>query len=119
MVGQGKCIIRHDNILRIIPLRDLLGLEPSEENIKSTEQIIVTIVNKKNEFAICVDEVLGVQQVVLRKIDGVSSQGGLITGGALMGDGSISLILDTEIIETIDPNTFSHQNTKAPKELAA
>jgi two-component system chemotaxis sensor kinase CheA len=47
-------------------------------------------------FGLQVDDVLGVQKVVLREINGLETTYNAISGGALMGDGSVTLFLDVD-----------------------
>ena len=47
--------------------------------------------NTGQECLVVVDQVIGVQQVVLCPIDDMDPQNGVIAGGALSGDGSVSL----------------------------
>ncbi|TVR45994.1 MAG: hypothetical protein EA402_03505 [Planctomycetota bacterium] len=49
-------------------------------------------------FLLVVDAVLGVQQVVVRAIDGLGTDTRLISGGALLGDGSVALIIDLDCL---------------------
>ena len=62
--------------------------------------IMVTIETRNGNVAMIVDEVLGVQQVVLRQIEGLQCETDLIAGGALMGDGSVALIINTECLSS-------------------
>ena len=50
--------------------------------------------NTGQECLVVVDQVIGVQQVVLHPIDDMDPQNGVIAGDALLGDGSVSLIVD-------------------------
>ncbi len=99
VVGKGQCVVRHEKILPIISLQKTLGfdnLANKNNNHHLSEKIMVTIDSNRKKIALVVDDVLGVQQVVLRQIEGVDNYSELITGGALMGDGGVALILNTD-----------------------
>ncbi len=93
VVGKGKCVVKQDKILPSTSLRTILNLGPE---LEKEEHIVVTVNSNKSQTAMIVDDVLGVQKVVLRQIDGLETSGELIVGGALMGDGSIALILNPD-----------------------
>lgn len=93
VADKGKCVVRHGNVLPLLSLREVLGL-PSEE--PSEQAIVVSVDLRRARFVLGVDKVLGVQQVVVRPMEGLSSGSDAIAGGALMGDGSVALIIDLE-----------------------
>jgi two-component system, chemotaxis family, sensor kinase CheA len=72
-----------------------LGLMP-DPNGKSEYELVVTLASRQGAFGVAVDQVVGVQQVVLRQIDGLTCKSESIAGGALMGDGSVALIIDVD-----------------------
>ena len=55
---------------------------------------MVTVNFVDGAFAMCVGKVVGVQRVVFREINGLECRSETVSGGALMGDGSVALILD-------------------------
>jgi two-component system chemotaxis sensor kinase CheA len=90
--GQGQCVIRHDHVISLIDLRTrLCGNDPGGDDL-----LAVTVEMQAGPVALVVDEVLGVQQVVLRPIQGVSGIPAGFAGGALLGDGTVALVADIE-----------------------
>ena len=94
VVGQGECVTLHGTILPVLELWSVLGLRKPQT--QSNERVVVTVEAKKRQFAVVVDNVLGVRKVVLRQIDGLEERSPAIAGGALMGDGSVALVIDVE-----------------------
>ncbi len=92
--GKGRCVVRHGNVLPLFNLADLLGLPSSTAH--EDFALVVTLTLRKKRVGLIIDDVLGVQQVVLRQIEGVALSADHVSGGALMGDGSIALVLDAE-----------------------
>ena len=91
--GKGLCTVRHGDILPLYYLNELLG-KPTTE---ITGHAIVVSLNANGQtVGIIVDNVLGVQQVMLRTIDSDMIEQEQIPGAALLGDGSLALILDMD-----------------------
>jgi two-component system, chemotaxis family, sensor kinase CheA len=95
VAGQGECITLHGNILPVFALREALGL-PEATPEQEEQEVVVTLEANRRLLAMRVDDVLGVRKVVLREIDGLEGRSAAIAGGALMGDGSVALIIDIE-----------------------
>jgi two-component system chemotaxis sensor kinase CheA len=89
--AHGLATLRHGHTL---PIRDLRGqLEPRPAKA-GEDPILITVQAGAGPLALAVDGVLGVQQVVVRPIEGSIPLPAWITGAALMGDGSVALMLD-------------------------
>jgi two-component system, chemotaxis family, sensor kinase CheA len=97
VAGRGKCIQRHDKILPFVSLKSLF--DAGNGNGFGGRPVVVTVVIRNTPCALEVDKVLGVQKVVFRSIRGIASPES-ISGGALMGDGSVALILDVDKLMT-------------------
>lgn len=90
MVGRGEFIVRHDEVLPIVPMHTLLGSDGKERE----ERLMLSVVVQGKPAAFVIDEVIGVHQFVLKEIIGLSDLNPMLTGGALMGDGRIALVVD-------------------------
>ena len=65
---------------------------PNTEDL--TESLVVVVEEDKNKCCLLVDELLDQQQVVIKSLgEGLCTVKG-ISGGAIMGDGRVRLILD-------------------------
>ncbi|MHC5059830.1 MAG: chemotaxis protein CheA [Planctomycetota bacterium] len=80
------------DLLPIVRLYDLFGAKPDSEVL--WESALVVVSEDGNRGCLMVDELLGQQQVVIKSLgEGMGNVKG-VSGGAIMGDGRVSLILD-------------------------
>jgi len=77
----------------------LFGVSGAIEN--PTDGLLVIVEEGGRKCALLVDDLIGQQQVVIKNLSGMGKIKG-VSGGAIMGDGRISLILD--IPGLIDPS---------------
>jgi two-component system, chemotaxis family, sensor kinase CheA len=87
-------IKRHDKLLRVIRLSELFKGHSSKERTQNTGILIV--IDNGSRVALLADEVVNIQQVVLKPLKGLHMKKEFFSGGALRGDGYISLVLDIE-----------------------
>lgn len=97
--GRGELITVRGEYLSLVRLHEILGL-PTEIT-DPTRGLVVIIESVSKAFGILVDDILGEQQAVIksleqnyRKVDGVA-------GATILGDGTVSLILDIHGLEKI------------------
>ena len=95
MGNRGRCLMRHGEVLPLLALADALDLPAMASGHRSTA---VTLESKRRLLAVEVDQVVGVQKVVVRSIHGLPTTNRLLGGGALMGDGSVALILNVDAL---------------------
>ncbi len=95
IVGKGRCVIRHDEMLTVVSLHDALNSRRLEGGVREGETL-VAVQGQRGRYAIIVDTVLGVRKLVLKTIHGLQTCASFVTGAALMGDGTIALVLDLE-----------------------
>ena len=95
IAGRGECLMRHGDVLPLLGLSDALGLESREPSSRRT---VVTLDASRRRVAVEVDQVVGVQKVVIRDIVGLPTTNALLAGGALMGDGGVALILNVDAL---------------------
>ena len=85
------CLIR-GSILPMFRLYRLFNATPTTED--PTQALLVIVQDDESRCCLLVDELLGQQQVVIKSLgDALGSVPG-ISGGAILGDGNVSLILD-------------------------
>ncbi len=95
-VEVTKTIKLRDKIISILELSDAIGVSP---RTKAEDHVTVVVVaSADNVIGICVDELIGKEEVVIKsladdfkKVEGVS-------GASVLGDGTVSLILDVPAI---------------------
>ena len=94
--NEGEFIVFQDNILPIFRLTDIFKIA-SEKKHDSKEVIFVVRVKEK-QFGLVADELQSQQQVVVESLK--EQLNGLvgISGGAILGNGKFSMILNIESI---------------------
>jgi two-component system, chemotaxis family, sensor kinase CheA len=90
--GRGEIVTVRGSILPLVRLHALFGITPRTTN--PCESLVVIVQDNDRRVCLLVDELLGQEQVVIKSLgDGLGEIQG-ISGGAVLGDGNVSLILD-------------------------
>ncbi|GAB3186986.1 chemotaxis protein CheW [Hydrogenophaga aquatica] len=71
---------------------------PRKEGDTSANSIMVVIESDGSRVALMVDELLGQQQVVIKNLEANYKKVPNVSGATILGDGSVSLILDTSAL---------------------
>jgi two-component system, chemotaxis family, sensor kinase CheA len=89
---RGEMCMVRDSLLPLFRLYKLFGVKPTSEDAEKT--LVVIVQDNDRRCCLMVDELLGQQQVVIKSLgEGIGIVPG-ISGGAILGDGDVSLILD-------------------------
>jgi two-component system chemotaxis sensor kinase CheA len=91
---KGEFIDFRGEVLPILRLNQVLELSEEEKDV--TESTLICIDHEKGKFIVLVDELIGRQQVVVKTLGKFLSNIKEIAGGAILGNGEISLILNVE-----------------------
>jgi two-component system chemotaxis sensor kinase CheA len=90
--NRGEVCMVRGNLLTLFRLHKLFDVTPASED--PAQALVVIVQDHNRRCCLLVDEVLGQQQVVIKSLgDGIGEVPG-VSGGAILGDGSVSLILD-------------------------
>ena len=90
--GRREMVMVRGKLIPLVRLYSLFGIVPTSED--PTESLVVIAQEDDKKCCLLVDQLLGQQQVVIKNLgDGLGKLKG-VSGGAIMGDGKISLILD-------------------------
>ena len=90
--GRGEACMIRGSVLPLFRLHELFGTDPDATD--PTEALVVIVHDNGRRCCLMVDELLGQEQVVIKSLgEGIGTRPG-ISGGAIRGDGNISLILD-------------------------
>lgn len=90
--NRGEMLVERGQLLPLVRLYKLFGAIPKTKD--PTESLLVIVEENNKKCCLLVDELLGQQQVVIKSLgDSLAGTKG-VSGGAIMGDGKISLILD-------------------------
>jgi len=92
VTGRGEMVMLRGRLVPIVRLHRLFGISEAVEDL--TRALLVVIEDGDRHAAVVIDELLGQQQVVAKSLgEGIGSIPG-ISGGAILGDGKVGLILD-------------------------
>ncbi len=92
MLGNAEQVSFRGHSVPVIRLHRLFDIKGAVDNL--TEGTLLVIKSNNKRYALLVDEVVGQQQLVGKSIN-IRAKMEHISGGAIMGDGRVGLILDT------------------------
>ena len=94
---------------RQIPLLRLANcLSLAAQTRRTDDGIVVLLETSVGTRAILVDEVLGKQEVIIKNLGDTFAKQSLITGGAILADGRVALILDAETLARQPVDGYTH-----------
>lgn len=98
-VGVGEMVRVRGNMLPVYRLNRTLGLD---EGTHSLEDALLIVMEADDlRFCLMVDEILGQQQVVIKTLTQTGQQLRGVSGGAILGDGRVALILDVPQVASL------------------
>ncbi len=92
VTGAADVYKLRDDYIPIVRLYDIFGIEADTTDI--TDGLLVVVENEGKKIAICVDELLGQQQVVIKSLETNLKQIDGLSGATILGNGTVALILD-------------------------
>lgn len=92
--GDSEVVRFRDTIYPLVRLERLLSVAPPESVV--TESVIVFVEKDGERMAVLVDRLLGLQQVVLKSLGDSFGATPMLGGAAVLGDGSVGLVLDVK-----------------------
>ncbi len=90
--GRGEVLDHRGKILPVHRLHRRFGIPNAIEN--PWEGIVVIVENNGRATALLVDDMVSKQEVVIKSLGGFLQNLAGVSGGAILGDGNIALILD-------------------------
>ncbi len=90
--GSAKTIKIGDKLLPIMKLGEIFNISNCKNDIN--DSLLIVIENQDRQFALVVDELVGIQDVVVKNLGEKFKNLEGISGATILGDGSIGLILD-------------------------
>lgn len=102
--GKGEMVQTAGEVLPVVRLHRALLVSGAQERV--VDGILMVVGDGNNRTAFLVDELLGQQQVVAKRLgDAIGRVRGL-TGGAILGDGRVGLIVDVDelVLASRGPN---------------
>lgn len=95
ILGSSEEIKYRGNTVPVLRLHKLFEINGAQEDLQGGTLLIIK--NNNKLYALLVDEVIGQQQLVGKSIN-INVKMDYISGGAILGDGKVGLILDTAAI---------------------
>jgi len=92
VLGKGEVAKVRDALLPIYRLQRVFNLAESECELE--HGLLLVLENGKRRACVFVDEILGQQQVVIKTLGDTQPQIRGVSGGAILGDGRVALIVD-------------------------
>jgi two-component system chemotaxis sensor kinase CheA len=106
VVGKGEMVLLRGELMPIVRLHHLFDVPNAVEN--PLDGLLMIVGDGTRRTALLVDDLLGQQQVVAKALgDGLGKVAG-VSGGAILGDGRVGLILD------VNETVALAQTTDAP-----
>jgi two-component system, chemotaxis family, sensor kinase CheA len=102
--GRGEMVMLRGELMPIFRLHRLFGVKTAIEDPE--KGLLVVVGDEDRRCALLVDELLGQQQVVAKSLTKAVGKIPGVSGGAILGDGQVGLILD--------PGEVAAQARRAP-----
>ena len=93
VVGRGEVLTFRGEYLPVLRLQKHFGTHPTRD-AESNDGLIMVVEGDGRRVGLCVDELLGQQQVVVKTLEANYGHIEGIAGATILGDGSVALILD-------------------------
>ncbi|MDH4184985.1 MAG: chemotaxis protein CheA, partial [Nitrospinota bacterium] len=91
--NKGEMVNVRGKLLPLVRLRKFLGMQNGGAH-NPWEGLVIIVESDEREFGFLVDDLLGQQQVVIKSLDKRFKGLPGISGGTILGDGRVGLILD-------------------------
>jgi len=91
---RAEMALLRDTLLPVVRLYRRFAIQPRTEN--PLESVLVVVEVEGRRFCLLVDDLIGKQEVMIKALGETFKNVPGITGGAILGDGRVGLILDVE-----------------------
>lgn len=117
VAGRGELVSLHGDVVPVLRLHRIFGVPDAVQC--PTRGLLVVIGDVNRRYALLVDELLGQQQFVAKSLgEGLGKIAG-VSGGAILGDGHVGLILDpAELISSATRTASAAARADTPYPLA-
>lgn len=91
VINKGEMITIRDRLIPLFRLADLFKIKGSSQ--RTEDSIVIVVEDSGRMTGIMVDELLGQQSTVIKNLGALKGLTG-ISGGSIMTDGTVGIILD-------------------------
>ena len=116
VVKRGEVLSLQGQLIPLIRLHRLFAISGAEKD--PTKALAVVVEDEGRQVGILVDELLGQQQIVIKSLGAGMRELPGISGGAIMTDGSVGLILDAGGIVKLANSENAHDATPGSESAA-
>lgn len=95
IANRHELTLLRGDLLSVCRLGSLFGIDCKAQELTDGTMLVLETKGSKR-FALHVDEIIGQQQVVIKNLGEVFQTAQGVSGGAILGDGRVCLILDIE-----------------------
>jgi two-component system chemotaxis sensor kinase CheA len=95
-VKRREVLVRRDRTMPVLRLRELLRLPPAPQRADDEEYAVLIAQLNGGNAAVLVDDFAGIEEVILKQMEGVMAGSRGVASTAILGDGTILLMLDLE-----------------------
>ncbi len=107
--NKGEMVMIRGKLVPIIRLHKLFGVQDANQNVNEGLLVIIEVDGKL--CALLIDEIVGQQQVVIKSLGAALGKVPGVSGGAILGDGKVGLILDAaSLISFAQKSLVGHEN---------
>jgi two-component system chemotaxis sensor kinase CheA len=92
VAGRGEMVMLRGDLLPVFRMHELFNVKGANTN--PHDALFICIEGEGRRCALMVDELLGQQQVVIKSLGQSMGQIPGVSGGSILGDGCVGLILD-------------------------
>ncbi len=99
-VLQGQEVFQHrELVLPIVPLAGALGIgddpgEPGAAPAAGAAQTLIVLQHRQQLFGMIVDEIIGVEEAVVRELPKLAAGASVFAGHTVLGDGRVVMLID-------------------------
>lgn len=92
--GKGEMLKVRNQLMSLIRLYEVFEVEPDFRN--PWEGLVLVVEENNRSYCLLADEIIGRQEVVIKNLGGYLKQVVGVSGGAILGDGRVALIVDVK-----------------------
>jgi two-component system, chemotaxis family, sensor kinase CheA len=108
--GKGEVILLRGELIPLFRLYRVFRVPNAVED--PTRGLVVVLRNGNQSCGFLVDELLGQQQVVAKALGSALGPVPAVSGGAILGDGRVGLILDPDSLVALARDTRAHSQSQ-------
>lgn len=92
--GKGETIKVRNTLMPLVRLHRIFGIEP--RYYEPWEGLLLVVSEDNHSYCLLADEIVGRQEVVIKSLGNSLRNVAGISGGAILGDGRVALIIDVK-----------------------